>query len=73
MLRVLLDQKVPQGIRRALGRHEVRTAVEQGWETFKNGDLLSAAETAKFDVFVTYDRNVRYQQNLGDAASPSSC
>lgn len=39
-------------------------AYEQGWSTLENGELLSAAESAKFEVFVTTDKNLRYQQNL---------
>jgi hypothetical protein len=42
----------------------VRTAAQQGWDTLKNGELLSAAEAAGFDVILTTDKNMRYQQNL---------
>jgi hypothetical protein len=42
----------------------VRTAAQQGWSQLKNGDLLKAAEDAGFDVLLTTDRNIRYQQNL---------
>jgi hypothetical protein len=41
-----------------------REAKAQGWDTFKNGDLLTAAEAAGFDVLITTDKNIRYQQNL---------
>jgi hypothetical protein len=44
--------------------HEVATAYELGWATLKNGELISAAETGQFDVLVTTDKNLRYQQNL---------
>jgi hypothetical protein len=44
--------------------HEVVTAYERGWSTLRNGELSSAAEAAGFDVFVTTDTNLRYQQNL---------
>jgi len=63
-MRVLFDQAVPVPIRVHLAAHEVRTAAQQGWETLKNGELLAAAEAAKFDVFLTTDRNIRFQQNL---------
>ena len=46
--------------------HTVREAKAQGWDTFRNGDLLTAAEAAGFDVLVTTDKNIRYQQNLTD-------
>ncbi|MGB7330385.1 MAG: hypothetical protein WBD25_03285 [Terriglobales bacterium] len=42
----------------------MRTAVQQGWDTLKNGELLAAAEADGFDVLLTTDKNMRYQQNL---------
>ena len=42
----------------------VEEARSYGWDTFRNGELLDAAEAAGFDVFVTTDRNIRHQQNL---------
>lgn len=48
----------------ALRGHSVTEARECGWATLKNGDLLSVAEQAGFDVLVTADKNIRYQQNL---------
>jgi putative NIF3 family GTP cyclohydrolase 1 type 2 len=51
-------------LRQHLLPHEVVTAYERGWATLRNGELLSAAEAAGFDVFVTTDTNLRYQQNL---------
>src|SRR5262245_38496545 len=46
--------------------HTVNTAQSRGWDTLSNGELLSAAETAGFDVLMTTDRRIRYQQNLRD-------
>lgn len=63
---VLFDQGTPIPIRPYLTRHTVRTATQQGWATLSNGDLLIAAETAGFEVFVTTDKNIRYQQNLAE-------
>src|SRR5450432_2620088 len=63
-MRVLFDQATPLPIRPHLEGHEVRTAAQQGWDTFKNGELLAAAEAAGFDVLLTTDKNIRYQQNL---------
>jgi hypothetical protein len=60
---VLFDQGTPAPLRRALVPHEVSTAFELGWSNLENGDLLRAAE-GKFEVFVTTDKNLRYQQNL---------
>ena len=65
-MRVLFDQATPLPIRPHLERHEVRTAAQQGWDTLKNGELLAAAESAGFDVLLTTDKNIRYQQNLSE-------
>lgn len=62
-MRVLLDACVPRPLRRFLPEHEVKVAQEMGWSELKNGDLLRAAEE-QFDVFVTSDQNLKYQQNL---------
>ena len=50
--------------RDALKGHVVVEAVERGWERLENGALLDAAEAAGFEIFVTADKNMRYQQNL---------
>jgi predicted nuclease of predicted toxin-antitoxin system len=64
-LRILFDKNVPVGVRRFLGRHEVRTFVETDWHVqLENGKLLNEAENAGFDVLVTSDQNIRHQQNL---------
>jgi predicted nuclease of predicted toxin-antitoxin system len=61
---ILFDNNVPRGVARALTGHTVTEARERGWATFKNGDLLIAAEEAGFEVLVTSDQSIRYQQNL---------
>ena len=64
-MRILFDNNVPVGVRHFLPRHEVRTVVEMNWPPqLENGKLLVAAESAAFDVLVTSDQNIRYQQNL---------
>ena len=63
-MRILFDQATPVPIRPFLERHTVRTAAQQGWERLRNGDLLTAAEDAGFDLLLTTDKNMRYQQNL---------
>jgi hypothetical protein len=63
-VKVLFDQGTPAPLRKALIGHTVETAYERGWSTLQNGLLIAAAATAGFDVFVTTDRNLKYQQNL---------
>jgi hypothetical protein len=63
-MNVLFDQCTPVGIRKALSSHRVVTAHEKGWSGLLNGELLQAAETAGFDVLLTADKNLAYQQNL---------
>ena len=61
---VLFDQGTPVPIRPFLKEHTVQTTAERGWDTLENGELLKAAEAAGFNVLVTPDKNIRYQQNL---------
>ena len=63
-MRVLLDNGTPRGVAKALSAHVVEEARSHAWDTLGNGELLEAAETAGFDVLLTTDRNIRYQQNL---------
>jgi predicted nuclease of predicted toxin-antitoxin system len=64
-MRVLIDECSPRFLKRVLPGHLVQTAQDCGWTGIKNGELLRLAET-QFDVFITSDRNLRYQQNLAD-------
>lgn len=64
-MRILLDQGTPAPLRHPLKNHSVSTAFEMEWSQLTNGDLLKSAEAA-FDIFITTDRNLRYQQNLRD-------
>ena len=61
---VLFDHVTPAGIARVLSQHTVVKAKERGWDRLSNGDLLTQAERAGFDVLLTADKNMRYQQNL---------
>jgi predicted nuclease of predicted toxin-antitoxin system len=64
-LRILFDKNVPVGVRGFLLEHEVQTFVEMQWpDQLENGELLDMAEQAAFEVLVTSDQNIRYQQNL---------
>jgi hypothetical protein len=63
-MRILFDHGTPSGIARALAGHDVTEAIERGWHTISNGELLNAAEADGFDLLLTTDKGIRYQQNL---------
>ena len=62
-MKILFDQGTPLPLKRNLSKHAVATAFEKGWSKLTNGDLLAKAEN-EFDLLVTTDQNLRYQQNL---------
>jgi predicted nuclease of predicted toxin-antitoxin system len=62
-VKLLLDECLDWRLRRDLPGHEVKTAQEMGWDGIKNGRLLALAQ-ADFQVFITGDRNLSFQQNL---------
>ncbi len=63
-MRVLFDHGTPAPLIPFLAGHIVTKAKDRGWDTLNNGDLLNVAEASGFDVLVTTDKNIRYQQNL---------
>lgn len=63
-MKILFDQGVPVPLRAYLAGHTVDTAYEQGWADLRNSQLLKAAEVAGYDLLVTTDQNLKYQQNL---------
>jgi len=63
-MNILFDQGVPVPLRRALLAHSVSTAYELGWAELSNGTLLKKAD-AVFDILITTDQGLRFQQNLG--------
>jgi hypothetical protein len=66
-MRILLDECVPRPLRRELAGNDVRTIKEMGWAGKKNGELLALMAGAGFEVLLTVDQNLRYQQNLTSA------
>jgi hypothetical protein len=62
-VRVLLDECLDWRLSRDIVGHDVKTARQMGWATIKNGELLALA-AKQFDIFVTVDRNLSFQQNL---------
>jgi hypothetical protein len=65
-MRIFLDECVDRRLSRDLIGHQVRTARQMGWTSIENGELLALA-SQEFDVFVTVDRNLSFQQNLTTA------
>lgn len=63
-MKLLLDECVPRKLKDSLIGHECRTVPEMGLAGKKNGELLSLAKEAGFEVFVTMDRGIEYEQNL---------
>jgi len=61
---ILFDYSTPAPLRYALKGHAVVEAIERGWDRLANGALLDAAEAAGFELMVTADKNMHYQQNL---------
>ncbi len=65
-MRMLFDQGTPVPLRRHLTPHVVDTAFEHGWSALHNGKLLDVAEQEGYDLLMTTDQNLRYQQHLAD-------
>jgi hypothetical protein len=63
-MHILFDHGTPSGIRRALTGHAITEAIERGWDRISNGELLTKAEAAGFELLLTTDKNISYQQNL---------
>lgn len=61
---ILFDHSTPAPLASYLTEHIVTKAKDRGWDRLSNGDLLAEAERAGFDVLLTADNNMRYQQNL---------
>jgi len=62
-MRILFDHGTPSGIGTSLSGHDVTEARERGWDRISNGELLKEAEAAGFDLLLTTDKKIRYQQN----------
>jgi len=61
---ILFDNGTPTPLRYALKGHVVVEAIERGWDRLVNGELIAEAEAAGFELLLTTDKNMRYQQNL---------
>ena len=63
-MKILFDNGVPRPIARCLTGHEITYARRIGWHELGNGELIRRAEDAEYDVLLSTDKNIRYQQNL---------
>jgi predicted nuclease of predicted toxin-antitoxin system len=72
-MKILLDENLPHRLRREFPQHEVMTVAYMGWAGVKNGELLSLAEANGFQVFLTADRNLSYQQNMQNRPIAGVC
>src|SRR5260370_17489305 len=66
-MRILLDECVPRPLRRQLPGHDVRTVPDMAWSGRKNGELLQVMAQQAFELFITVDQGLRFQQNLSAA------
>ncbi len=66
-MRVLIDESLPRELALALEGHEARTVQQEGWSSVSNGELLRRAAQSEFQIFLTPDRNLQYQQNIQSA------
>ena len=63
-MRILFDNGTPRQLRGRLSGHDVEMCSERGWDTLSNGDLLNRADEAGFEVLITTDQGIPYQQNM---------
>jgi hypothetical protein len=63
-MRILFDHGTPAPLRASLASYSITRTQDLGWDRFSNGELLTAAERAGFDLLLTTDKNMRHQQNL---------
>lgn len=65
-MKILFDQGTPVPLRRYLPTHVIDTTYERGWSELSNGTLLTRAEQEGYDLLITTDHNLRYEQNLAN-------
>ena len=63
-MKILFDHGTPRSIARSLAGHKVTRAAQLGWHQLGNGVLIESAEEAGYDLLLSTDQNIRYQQNL---------
>jgi hypothetical protein len=63
-MKIVFDQGTPAPLRKSLSSHAVSTLYELGWSTLQNGDLINHSEENGYELLITTDKNLKYQQNL---------
>ncbi len=63
-MKIIIDECVPSIVKHGLPGRDIATVQEMGWAGIKNGELLRHIVAAKFEIFITSDKNLRHQQNL---------
>ena len=69
-MKLLLDENLPKRLKADLNLHEVYTVRDQGWNGKKNGELLTLMLQDKFEVLITFDKNLQFQQNFKKYSLP---
>ena len=69
-MRLLLDENLPKRLKQDFSDHEIFTVRDKGWNGKKNGELLTLMISENFDALLTFDRNLRYQQNFQKFSLP---
>jgi predicted nuclease of predicted toxin-antitoxin system len=65
-MKILLDECITKRLKTKLSEYKVNTVFEMGWSGLKNGNLMTKAIENNFDIFLTIDKNIEYQQNLNN-------
>jgi predicted nuclease of predicted toxin-antitoxin system len=63
-MKILLDECITKRLKNKLPEYKVNTVFEMGWSGLKNGNLMKVAVENSFEIFLTIDKNIEYQQNL---------
>ena len=63
-MRLLIDENLPKRLKLDFPEHKIFTVTDMGWNSKKNGELLKLMLNENFDVLLTFDRNLQYQQNF---------
>ncbi|WP_025144701.1 DUF5615 family PIN-like protein [Pedobacter jeongneungensis] len=69
-MKLLLDENLPKRLKEHFEEHEIYTVRDMGWNGVKNGELLKLMIADEFDVLITFDKNLQFQQNFSKYTLP---